>query len=119
MQAAAPAPQLTTPPLSQRFFNTLLEDGGWLQSTLGKDCTDARVDVGARVLAEFGRDVWPLSVRLEAQDEMWLFTGIEFYARHVAEPVASWIHEWNLCGIHVTQADRIRGALAFKPTSPV
>lgn len=91
-----------------------LEDGGWLQSTLGKDCTDARVDVGARVLAEFGRDVWPLSVRLEAQDEMWLFTGIEFYARHVAEPVASWIHEWNLCGIHVTQADRIRGALAFR-----
>lgn len=82
-----------------------LEDHGWLQSKLGKDCTDDPVDIGAVVLEKLGRDLWPFSSHAAVESEEWLFTIIEFAFDHVSKPLESFQHKWNGCGTHVLTSD--------------
>ncbi len=91
-----------------------LENEGWFQASLGKDCTDAPLDVAAKVLEELGYELWPLSYALKEEEEAWLFTGIEFGWRHAAKPVESYLHSWDQCGTHVTLADRDGGREEYR-----
>ena len=112
----AELPALEYSALRRLVCNLLAElDGsGWFQDSLGKDCTDAPVDVGGRVLREFGYEFWPLADALRQEDEDWLFSGIEFAYRHIAKPTQSWVHGWNHCGVHVTEADHAAGRRDFQ-----
>lgn len=112
----AELPRLSYPEL-QRLFGAIfreLEDQGWFQAKLGKDCTDNPRDIGAVVFEQLGREVWPLSRAARQEPEEWLFTLIEFAYRNVSKPIDSWYHTWNQCGIHVTNSDDALGQQEFR-----
>jgi hypothetical protein len=101
----------------QRLFGGIfeeLEDKGWFQAKLGKDCTDNPKDIGAVVLEKLGREAWPLSNAARREPEEWLFTLIEFAYLNVSKPTESHYHSWDDCGIHVTDSDDVRGRREFR-----
>jgi len=112
----AQLPRLGYPEL-QRLFSAVfekLEEQGWFQARLGKDCTDNHRDIGAVVLEQLGRDVWPLSRAARGEPEEWLFTLVEFAYRNVSKPTDTWYHDWDQCGLHVTRSDAALGAQEFR-----
>lgn len=116
LRHGAELPRLSYPDL-QRLFGAIfeeLEDQGWFQAKLGKDCTDSPRDVGAVVLEQLGREAWPLSHAARREPEEWLFTLIEFAYRNVSKPTVSYYHEWDACGIHVTMSDEALGRQEFR-----
>jgi len=91
-----------------------LEDKGWFQAELGKDCVDDRNDVGAIVLERLGHHFWPFSSSVANEEEQWVFTILEFAYGIAAKPVTSYVHDWNNCGVHVTGSDREAGRHEFR-----
>jgi len=109
-------PRLSYPEL-QRAFGAIfeeLEDQGWFQAKLGKDCPDDPKDVGGVVLGKLGREAWPLSGAARQEPEEWLFTFIEFAYQNVSKPTGSYYHKWDNCGIHVTASDDAQGRREFR-----
>lgn len=109
------------PPLSYADLRRLmvglfgeLESEGWFQDALGLDCVDNHKDIGAKLLADLGYDLWPFSNTMKDQDAEWLFTAIEYSYRHVAEPVQRNWHAWDQCGWHVQEASRQAGRAKFQ-----
>ena len=112
--AARPAYDLPTlRRLVCRLYDEL-DEAGWFQHKIGKDCVDAPEDLGAVILLHLGRELWPLSRHLPNLDEEWLFTILEFLHDHVAMPTASYRHNYSGCGLHVTEADEEAGRTAFR-----
>lgn len=91
-----------------------LDDAGWFQHGLGKDCTDASIDIGAAVLERLGWDAWPLAGAIADSDEDTLFTILEFLYDNVAKPLDVYPHAWNDCGIHVTRSDVDQGRAEYR-----
>ena len=111
----------TSPPVTYEQLRRMATEfcvscaaAGWFQLALGKDCVDARYDVGARVLRKLGMDIWPLERGLSDVDEDQLFTALEFLYQCVAKPTRSFDHVWNGCGIHVIEADVEKGRQLFR-----
>lgn len=90
-----------------------LDERGWFQQHLGKDCVDAPVDIGAHVLEELGRDLWPFSRTIDDAEEEWLFSIVEFLYVHAAKPTDTFNHSWSGCGLHVRDADDDAGRAEF------
>lgn len=93
---------------------TELDDKGWFQLIMGKNCVDDSRDVGAYALERLGWDAWPLERAILDADEDALFTIVEFLYDSVAEPTNSYWHNWSQCGIHVTSADIDSGRAEFR-----
>ena len=108
-------PRLDYPSLQRLIAGVLkdLDDRGWFQAKLGKDCPDDPCDIGALVLERLGRDLWPLYWAASKEPEPWLFTIIEFAYANVAKPLDSYVHPWDDCGIHVTRSDQRAGQADF------
>jgi len=101
----------------QRLFGAIfeeLEEQGWFQAKLGKDCTDDPRDIGALVLEKLGHDLWPFSRAARQESEEWLFTLVEFAYRNVSKPTEFRYHSWNQCGIHVIKSDEAGGRWEFR-----
>ena len=111
----ARTPSLGYPELQRALASLFeeLEEKGWFQAKLGKDCVDNRKDIGAVVLGKLGRDLWPFSLAVPREPEEWLFTLVEFAYHHVAKPVDSYYHPWDNCGLHVTTSDEAAGRTEF------
>lgn len=90
------------------------EDKGWFQWRMGKDCVDAQRDIGAYVLDELGKDLWPFSLSIKGLPEAWLFTVVEFLLFHSAAPTETHMHDYYACGLHVDAADEGRGRTEFR-----
>ena len=91
-----------------------LEDKGWFQVKIGKDCVDNPKNLDTVVLERLGFDGWPLSRVATRQPEEWLFTMIEFAYSHVSKPLDSYYHSWDDCGVHVTRSDDEAGRREFR-----
>lgn len=115
-RAGATRPQIGRQDLERLLVSLFrkLEDEGWYQASLGLDCVDAPLDIGAVVLADLGYDLWPLSANMKEQSQEWLFTAIEFSYRHVAKPTETTWHSWNQCGVHVINASSQAGKQQFQ-----
>lgn len=101
----------------QRLFAAIfeeLEEQGWFQKSLGKDCTDDPRDIGAIVLEKLGADMWPMSQAARRESEEWLFTLVEFAYRNVSKPTETRYHAWDDCGVHVLKSDEEAGRQEFR-----
>jgi hypothetical protein len=111
----AEVPRLSYTELQRAFASIFgeLEEQGWFQAKLGKDCADNRKDIGAVVLGKLGRDLWPFSSAVGREPEQWLFTLVEFAYHHISKPLESYYHNWDNCGVHVTRSDEAAGRTDF------
>ena len=96
---------------------------GYFQAYFGKQCVDYDNSIEgylgsdietAIYLKTKNKELWPIHERIESFSLVDLFTVIELLYDCSSKPISSYDHDWNNCGIHVTQSDDEFGKLDFR-----